>query len=359
MDPIEVFDSIIYGKRHPKKLVSVTDDSFRVMIDKIKYLKDDPKLSYKLEITKPKNLKTRYYKKLIDYCKVSFIISSIEEIENAKYKDQDFYLYDEILHSQIEPKIIDCCNILNNIPFSPSHDMIDYQLKSVLKPSEGYEDYPYIFEYLLNSLNHIYIEVQNKFSNLCNEDLIEFNDYKEGYLSPKFMREKELLKVEFSKKHKNPKPQPITEEHLGEVISTTERPEEESRKVFKHTTDDLKPPPKKILTYQQIIKKPDWFSRFEKQLFDFGCIDEEYRFTDRHGDKQVLAAIYHQLIFKNYFNERTFKPTKAITSLHIRKFLDNRYGTDLDKQFRNLANDQAKLYKIIDKYAWVSNLATC
>ena len=127
-------------------------------------------------------------------------------------------------------------------------------------------------------------------------------------------------------------------------------------KPFKALTNDFRDTSKGILSYEAIIKTPTRFASFEESLFQNGYIDENYKFVDKHGMKNEMAAIYHQLINKGYFHQHTFQPTKQIKDVDIRKFLDHRYQANLDKQFRTYRQNPEQLAEYIDSQYWLTKL---
>jgi len=125
---------------------------------------------------------------------------------------------------------------------------------------------------------------------------------------------------------------------------------------FNAIKNDIRTEKKGIYTYEQIIKNSSRFAQIEEELYQHGYLDDGYNFTDQHGQKQFLAAFYHQLIRKGYFSKRAFPGNVEIKPLHIRKFLDHRYNADVDKQFRNWENDKEKLAVFIEKDYWLDRI---
>jgi hypothetical protein len=72
-----------------------------------------------------------------------------------------------------------------------------------------------------------------------------------------------------------------------------------------------------------------------------------------------MAAFYHQLIRKGYFNNRVFPDNIELKPLFIRKFLDNRYSINIDKQFRNWSTKDKDLLSFIEKDYWLDNIELC
>ena len=157
--------------------------------------------------------------------------------------------------------------------------------------------------------------------------------------------------------HTAPNPSHIAEAVQIQVASPSAPwPATQTSKLFKAISGDVRNDAKGILPYETIIKTPTRFASFEESLFQNGYIDENYNFTDKHGMKNELAAIYLQLMKKGYFNQRTFQPIKPIKDVDIRKFLDHRYQTNLDKQFRNYRQNAEALAQYIDSQYWLTSL---
>jgi hypothetical protein len=122
---------------------------------------------------------------------------------------------------------------------------------------------------------------------------------------------------------------------------------------------DFRNEKKGVFSYKQMIKNSSRFAQLEEELFNNGYIAKNYQFSDNHGQKQYLAAYYHQLIRKGYFNNRIFPENISNTNLYIRKFLDHRYNTNVDKQFRNWDNNQNALVDFIEKDYWLDHILLC
>jgi hypothetical protein len=116
------------------------------------------------------------------------------------------------------------------------------------------------------------------------------------------------------------------------------------------------PYPAKILSYVELIEDTNKFSNFEELLNQNGLIDKEYNFIDDHGNIQLIAAIYQTLIAKNYFKAYKFPGRKKILPREIRKFLDHRYNSHTDKQFRDWGRNPNGLHALIKFKTWITSL---
>lgn len=127
---------------------------------------------------------------------------------------------------------------------------------------------------------------------------------------------------------------------------------------FEAKAFDFRTEKKGIIPYEAIIKDSGRFSRFEEELFSHELIDENYNFKNQHGQIQELAAIFQTLIKKGYFNKRQFPKNKEIKPVDIRKFLDHRYNSNTDKQFRTWANKPDELADFVSSKYWIDKLPT-
>jgi hypothetical protein len=117
---------------------------------------------------------------------------------------------------------------------------------------------------------------------------------------------------------------------------------------------------KKIISYKNLIAKPDNFARAEEKLFNELIIDKHYNFIPTKGNKLKLAAFIHQLIIKEILNTRIYPGGKPIKERDITKFFAHRYSndSDADKEFRNFKGaNKHKLKSMIYNLSWLDNIS--
>jgi hypothetical protein len=178
------------------------------------------------------------------------------------------------------------------------------------------DDIQYVLEYLKHQLIRLYLEVISEDRNQADqtdlEDLYE-TFFMQAAPIPAFIHNATPIETA------------VAMEEPKATYSLSE---------FEPIMGDFREEVKGILSYDTIIKNPKRFANFEKDLYLQGFIDQDYNFTHKHGLKNELAAIYHELISREYFSPRDFEKLKEIKPIHVRKFLDHRYQVNLDKQFR-------------------------
>ncbi len=219
--------------------------------------------------------------------------------------------------------------------FEPQHGSI--------KGNTSKGDSAFATHYLKHQLVRLYMEVQEQYPDILKEDPLTEEDIYLTYFS-----------------HQAPIPSCISEVVKIKVRGTASGNKiEQSEEGFKPIMDDIRNEAKGILPYSVMIKNPTRFASFEEQLFQKEYIDTNYFFTGKHGKKNELAAIYHQLIIKGYFSPLEFDKQKEIKPIDVRKFLDHRYSTNLDKQFRTYNNNMDKLLEYIESQYWLYSLPVC
>ncbi|MBR9831352.1 hypothetical protein GYB57_04320 [bacterium] len=400
-----ILDKILDFEFRPWLPQNSLDDVFASKFRSLQEYTPQQPLKFKIEFLRPFDNKTKYYSRLIlNTVKSDFdtLYQTIDEDRNEKLV---LYYLDNTLNKRLKTRLKDLGELLKEKDYSLAYINPKNTSHQV---DQAHKANTYIMQLLKLGYMQLYLEIQESFKDY-RDDIFIVEDFYTQFLNepiPEQLPIKNLQVIEIAPKpaekldsvtnkinqfnsfiykdvdnnleaiklfyeslknqeNINGEDKPTNHKNFKKFFDESEIEEpkiNDSKKLsasFIPIKDDLITPPKKIHTYKQIVYKPDWFARFEKQLFDYGYINEEYRFTDRHGDKQILAAIYHQLILKDYFYKRTFQPNKVITQRHICKFLDNRYSTDVDRQFRNLGNDQSKLFEFIDKNLWLSKLASC
>jgi hypothetical protein len=253
---------------------------------------------FEVEKERTFNIRQKYYQRLIDHAAISFLNGFRNELCNAKTEEERQYIIDialkNLTHYLLE-NYMRCTSYPNNL----SESLVKLALK--------------------HELVRLYVEVSSEQNAKIGDGFIE-----EVY--QRFYNESA------------PTPPMIHEASFVVAIPDSKPLIIHSNNDFHIHYADFRPDKKGILSYDTIIKNPKRFANFEKDLYLQGFIDQDYNFTHKHGLKNELAAVYHEMISKEYFSPRDFEKLKEIKPIDVRKFLDYRYQVNLDKQFRVLSN---------------------
>lgn len=335
-----LFDKILYDSLRPWLNSNNSDDKFAPLISDIVTVYSEHPLIYEIDFYRPFNNKTRYYNKLIinetnRYC--NKIINLINEDHNTLLQK---YWLNDTLNKKLQTRLKDIGKIIRDN---------DYQLayinprKTSFNIDTDYKTNTFIIQLLKLALIKVYLEIQETFKSLLSDDLkIEDDFYTQFLFEP-------VPEISFLKE-------------APEIININSKdalPIETKPVEFKPIMDDFRDAEKGIPSYHYIVKNQQRFALFEEKLFTNDYINSDYTFTDKHGYKNELAIIYHLIIEKGYFKNFNDAERKPFTSREMVKFLNHRYKTDVDKQFRTYKNKIQERADFIEKHYWLSNLPHC
>lgn len=292
---------------------------------------------FEISFTKPLTSKRKYYLALIDADAIHFLNYLHMQVREAINEKARKYHVHMALTRTLNEKLKETAQVIQEHDYNPKQ--YDHRLGS-LPANTPNTDAAFIIGYLQHQLVRLYLEVQACYPNYLSEEALTEEDiylkyFNHGAFTPSYIKIAERIETA---KVKSPV-----------IIEKKERE-------FTPRLGDFKTPVKGILSYKEIIRTPQRFNSVEESLFIHDYINENHGFTDKHGLKNELAMIYLHLIKKGYFNERSFPGNKKIDNLAIRKFLDHRYGTNLDKQFRTLKDQPELIASFIAEHHWLSSL---
>jgi len=294
---------------------------------------------YELSFLKPLSNKRRYYHALIEN-EATRYLNSIYSIFVGAYNDEEKHFWShDTLNKVMAQKLTETAARITE------HN---YFLSTLTNPLEKKQadtntlDEIYILQLLKFQLIRIYLELQTIFNGYLKYDAYTEAELNEIYFTEPLPQESFLASA---KKVNTPAP----------ASQVTAKPQTIQ---FEAKAFDFRTEKKGIIPYEAIIKDSGRFSRFEEELFSHELIDENYNFKNQHGQIQELAAIFQTLIKKGYFNKRQFPKNKEIKPVDIRKFLDHRYNSNTDKQFRTWANKPDELADFVSSKYWIDKLPT-
>lgn len=334
---LETYNEILFLKLRPWKLSEVSELKFKQDLNDLKKVYYQTQPQFEISFPKALSNKRKYFQALIDseaIAYLNFIHKNVGDSINANAKKYHVHM---ALTRTLNEKLREIAQVIQEQNYTP--EQYDPQF-GALKGNNTASDGAFILFYLKHQLVRLFMEVQECYPEQLKEEPLTEDDIYLTYFN-----------------HTAPNPSHVSEAVPIQIASPSNpKAIPQAAKPFKALTNDFRDTSKGILSYDAIIKIPTRFASFEESLFQNGYIDENYKFVDKHGMKNEMAAIYHQLINKGYFNQRTFQPTKQIKDVDIRKFLDHRYQANLDKQFRTYRQNPEQLAEYIDSEYWLTNL---
>lgn len=336
---LKAYDEILYTKLRPWMPENKNE---KILLQKYEECKTESyafQAKFKLLFKSPYSIVRKYYVKLIDQTAIGFLNFFHADMASCRSDNEKKYLVHQALHRILKQKLVETGRLIVERQYHSnqfeSTERLNAQTLNLANES-------YVMHYLKNQLVRLYLEIQESYQllieNPINIEELYFDCFKENAPQVDIITEADRI--------------PDLREVLNEGLKKNTPP-------FQSKRFDIRPVTKGIISYEQLIKNAKLFDSMEEYLYDQGFIDENFVLSEKHGVKTFMAAFYHQLIKMNYFNARSFPSNHKIEPIHIRKFLDWRYQTNIDRQFRELHNDDDKLLGIIDKDLFLSTIPKC
>jgi hypothetical protein len=328
---LDTFQNILFMELRPWMATGITEAKYKQLLLEIKKEHFSFQPLFEVDFPKPLNAKRKYYYALIENDVIQYLNIFTSCISGALNENEKKYWVHNSLNKILPQKFKDTKEII---------EFHKYDLEKIIGSSgnSAVFDDAYIIQLLRLQVLRIFLEIQDAYKDYASDEVFSFEELNAKYYSdslPKsFIKEAAKLKLN------SPTDSPRTK---SPTIQFVPRP------------FDFKPTAKGILSFETIIKNADRFSIFEERLFTNELIDENYNFRDDHGKIQELAAAFQTLFQKGYFNKLKFPGKKPIKPVEIRKFLDHRYNSKTDKQFREWGNNQDKLATFTSA-RWIDNL---
>lgn len=263
-------------------------------------------------------------------------------MQKAAINEERIYLINRALHSIINQKLTDIDEIITHRGYSLDHFINTNKLTT---DNISLSNEAYILFYLKYQTIRIYKELRSVYKAFLNNRVLTDEE-----LMFKYFRESiESLSIISNAERV---------ESLDSIV-ILEKPK--SRPEFNDRRYDFLNQKKGVLTYEQMVKNPKLFSVIEEYLYENEIIDQDFIFREsaQGMTKLKFAALVHQMNKLNYFNKILPNQHKKIDDIEIRRFINHRYQTDIDRQYRELRNDEEKLKEIIKKDTFIENIGGC
>lgn len=174
-----LFDEIQYRKLIPWLDENKPDEKFTALLSEIKNIEPEFQPQYEIEFYRPFNHKTKYYHKLIqnasiDYCnKIHHQIIEDDRIKLHKYWRND------TLNKKLPARLRDIGKIIKERQYS-----LDYTNphKSSFEIDSDHKTETYILQLLKIALIRVYLEIQNFFQFIPQNDLLVEEDFYTQFL---------------------------------------------------------------------------------------------------------------------------------------------------------------------------------
>ena len=170
---LSVFDKILYGTERPWLGANTIDASYTSKISTIKLYKWNNPPLYDLKFERPFDRKSKYFKLFIENEKIKAINNLIEYIGEEDTPQLIKYRLNDTLHKKLKTRIQDLGKLIEEQDFNIDHINPN---KSPQRLSSELRSNTYVIQLLKLSFIHIYLEIQNVFSNWVS-DIFEIEDF--------------------------------------------------------------------------------------------------------------------------------------------------------------------------------------
>lgn len=337
---LELYNDILFLNRRPWTFGKQSDIKFKQLLLEVKkeYYTHQP--NYEVDFIKPLSNIRKYYHAIIEYEATSYLNHLHSEVSGAMNDNEKSYL----VHYALTKLISQLLKEVNLIIQERGYTSEQFDLKQKSEPtSSTIADESYILHLLKHHLVRLIIEIQHSYQEYLKEDTLTPDEIYYKYCNEAAPEKAYIVEAE----------------NYPNTNQTAQPQQKENKTPFKAIRDDIREKGKNILLYNQLILKPSRFAQVEEELNDKELIDSNYKFTDKYGMKKYLAAYYHQLIRKGYFRKLIIPGSTEVKNRDITKFLDHRYCTNVDKQFRNWDNNQKELLEFIENNYWLDRIPPC
>ena len=324
---LEIFNDILNLHFRPWK-VNHSPQKYQQLLKDLK--KDSYQFQplYNIAFIKPVNAKRKYYHSLITNEAIKFLNELHDEIKTALISQEKTYWVMSTLEKKLKPKFTEIKNLIEKKQYQLSNISIN-------------NDDAYIIQFLKYQLIRLYLEVQDYYPEVLEDDALTQQDILSNFFSdPNF--EDEIIIPE--------------EKKFAPDRKVPTVPNNAPAKFVQHN-HEIRDPEEGVLLYHEIVEKPDALGRVEEILFEENYIDDNLKFKKAKGKQLVIAAIVHITKQRKFFKEKTFHKGKkiSVSHLHIQKFISHRYNVNIDQQYRRFKKQQA-LLTFLDDNLWIKNL---
>ena len=216
---LELFNQILFTNLRPWMQGQVSEQKYIDLLQAVSKEHYQFQPLYKVNFPKPLSAKRKYYSSLIENGAIKFLNTSYTVIENASQRGKKYWLNDT-LNKKIKPTFKEVQQVIEEYGYS----LDTIKTPTTIKDYENLRDNSFIIQLLKFHLIHIYLEFQNKYAHLLNEELVSEIEIRQHYFSetdiekPSLIEADDVLLPKYLVQHKvlpEVKSLPVLREVLG------------------------------------------------------------------------------------------------------------------------------------------------
>ena len=352
-------DKVLFKGQTPRVIAKLSDEEIVRLTNEIVMVDSPFEFQHSFKSRPPFNLVTNYYRKVVDL----FKYQAMHEINRLLTSDEVPCSRIERLHEDIKEELYvrlrRCLAIINSLELMVHVGDMD----SSGGPDTGYLTNYYVYNYIRLTLIQILAEMHIHFRDLVTDRLYMGESSLMRHVSIYDLQVTEEVAVAMEPdasldagRDGEKAGAPVADARTETVQPCEPVNNASDPAVFVAVFDNVRPPKKGIGKYKDMVRYPKRLGLLEEHFVRVGIIDTNYRFRNQHGHKKLLAAIYHLMIDRNTFNPVNDTWRRHIHPTDVRRFLDYRYGVNLDKQFQPSSLGAEERANLIDSFDWLRYL---
>ena len=330
--PVADFDAVLYGHLRPAIAVQERADYYQPEVQRQQSTPVVHPWQYDIQFPKPTTPKRRYYYYLLQRQAAHFYNTLFTNINASLNQNEAYYWVQYSLDRVLEGYLREVNRQIENTGSYATLLQLTGTAAQQL-PAET----AYVLQLLKYRLMALYLNVQQLGNAYLDAPPLTPNELYAKYFDEAPHTAMQVIGVATQAPPVNTLPE--------------QRPTS-----FTPQSSDIRPPIDKVLPFEAVVADPEKFARFETALYENGIIKADCMFNRKHGHLQLLIVVYVLMMNKECFAKRLFPQNKPLTPVDIRRFLDHRYQTDTEKDFRRLRGDAAKQQSLIEAHYWLSCL---
>jgi len=330
--PLADFDAILYGHLRP---AIAEQERAAYYMPEAQSLQPTPVVEpwqYKTQFPTPTTVKRRYYYYLIQRQAALFYNAFVTNIQESLNQNEAYYWVQYSLDRVLDGYLREVNRQIENNGWYAS--LVRLTGTAAQQPSA---EAAYVLQLLKYNLMALYLNVQHLGKAYLDALPLTPDELYEKYFDEATHTAMQINRV------------------VTDVPTLTPIPEPPHTS-FTPQSRDIRNPAAKVLAFDTVVADREKFARFETALYEHQIIDSQYSFVGTHGNLQLLIVVYLLMLQKGCFAQRLFPKNKPLSPLDVRRFLDHRYQTNTEKDFRRLRGDAAKQQALIDAHFWLSRL---
>lgn len=330
---LQTYHSILFLELRPYRHRERNQDYFKKLLSALESTRYQYQPPREVKFLPPYSPKLSYYHRLISNEAAAFFNQLSRLMQQATDDEEKWYHLHTALNKVVGEKLKQTASEIERLKYRLD-DVLpgsDCRIKNPVHAAESY-----IFQLLKLHLIVLYLNIQDTFGDVVQEEKFD---------------EESMYFIFFGEKM----PEPSFIQQAATIVTPIMPATKKDQMQFMPVCDDLSSRMNTKINYTA-VRNPERFAEIETRLYEYEIIDEAYHFikNKKQRNHTLLAAVYREIIDKNYFRRNIIQSKAKIKDNDIRQYLDARYATETSQQFRKLTKEQRNFAR--RKLPWLESI---